>query len=64
MNIVAKTASFLRESKLEISKVNWPSREQTIKHTIAVVLFSVGVALILGAFDFGFTKALQQFLLK
>ncbi|MBI2113236.1 MAG: preprotein translocase subunit SecE [Candidatus Wildermuthbacteria bacterium] len=64
MNIVAKTASFLRESKLEISKVNWPSREQTIKHTIAVVLFSIGVALILGAFDFGFTKALQQFLLK
>ncbi|MEK7659900.1 MAG: preprotein translocase subunit SecE [Patescibacteria group bacterium] len=42
---------YLRETRRELTKVNWPTRSQTIKSTILVVVFSIVVALYLGALD-------------
>ena len=60
----AKLISFLQESKQELLRVNWPSRQDTIRLTLVVIAMSVLVALFLGALDFIFTYLLEVFLLK
>lgn len=47
---------FIKEARSEMTKVVWPSKKETIRITLAVILLSVGVALFLGAVDFGLTK--------
>ncbi len=54
---------FLKEVRLETKKVNWPRREDTIKSTIIVILFSVAVAMILSLFDLVFTSLMKRFIL-
>ncbi|KKT30027.1 MAG: hypothetical protein UX43_C0006G0010 [Candidatus Giovannonibacteria bacterium GW2011_GWB1_46_20] len=44
-----------------MKKVNWPTRPETLRYTITVIAVSLGVAAILGAFDFVFTSLLQLF---
>jgi preprotein translocase subunit SecE len=56
---INKATSFLKEVRLEMKKVNWPTKEETIKYTIIVVGFSVVVAAFLGGLD-----AFYQFLLN
>ena len=46
----------------ELAKVVWPSRIETVRYTITVILFSVGTALILGLADYGFLKAFEGLL--
>jgi len=42
---------FFREVKVELLKVTWPSKKQTIGSTAVVILFVFIVALFLGAVD-------------
>lgn len=44
--------SFLKEVKEELGKVAWPSREQTIRYTILVIIVAVAVGLFLGGLDY------------
>ena len=53
--------NFLKEVRLEMKKVNWPTREETIRYTLIVVGVSVAVAAYLGALDFVFTTLLNKF---
>lgn len=50
---------FFRDVIAEMKKVIWPSRSDTIRYTIVVILFSVGMAVILGAADFGLLKGFE-----
>jgi preprotein translocase subunit SecE len=56
----SKIALFWQETKAEIHRVEWPSKQETIRYTIFVVLFSLVVAALLGAFDFVFLKGLEK----
>lgn len=62
-NIPFKLITFLKEVRLEMKKVNWPSRETTIKYTLIIVGVSLIVATFLGALDFLFTTLLNKFVL-
>jgi len=42
---------FLREVKVELGKVTWPSRKQTIGSTVVVLVFVFVIALFLGMID-------------
>jgi len=55
-----KIKDFLTETKTELKQVKWPSRMQTVYYTIIVVALSVGLAYILGLFDFIFSKGLEK----
>ncbi len=55
--------SFFNEVKEELLKVTWPSREQTVRYTILVVIVAVAVGLFLGGLDYILT-ALTALLLK
>lgn len=46
-----KAISFLKEVKEELDKVAWPTREQTIRYTILVIIVSVVVGVFLGGLD-------------
>jgi preprotein translocase subunit SecE len=44
-------AQFLREVRSEMGKVSWPTRQETIKLTIAVLAISVAVGAFIGGLD-------------
>ncbi|HEY4497994.1 MAG TPA: preprotein translocase subunit SecE [Candidatus Paceibacterota bacterium] len=51
-----KLTTYLKETRLEMRKVNWPSRRDTTRFTATVVAISLGVAALLGGFDFIFRR--------
>ena len=55
---------FLKDVKLELSRVNWPTKQETVKYTSVVVVFSVVMALFLGGLDAVFTFLLNKFILN
>ncbi len=48
----------------ELRGVTWPSRRETIRLTIAVLMFAVVFGLIISVVDYGLDKAFKQLLLK
>lgn len=58
-NQFQKAIEFLREVKVELKKVTWPTRKQTTGTTIVVIIFVFVVAAFLGLFDFGLSKLVQ-----
>lgn len=54
---------FLKESRIELKKVSWPTRQETIRNTLAVIVISGVVALFLGGLDYVFQYILTNFVL-
>ncbi len=61
-NIFTKIITFLKEVRIEMKKINWPTREETLRYTLLVVGVSVAVAIFLGTIDFIFTTLLNKFI--
>lgn len=61
--MLTRLVAFLRESKIELKKVMWPTRQETIRLTFVVVLVSGAMAMFLGGLDFVFQWALNTFIL-
>ena len=53
------TLQFFREVKIELKKVTWPSRNQTIGSTVVVILLVMIISLFLGLVDIGLSKLVQ-----
>lgn len=62
-NLPRKIITFLKEVRLEMKKVNWPTKRETIKYTLIVVGVSIAVAIFLGGLDFIFATILNKFVL-
>ena len=58
-NFLTKTAQFLREVKVELKKVTWPSRKQTIGSTLVVIILVMIISLFLGAVDMGLSSLIR-----
>jgi preprotein translocase subunit SecE len=56
---VLGSLNFLKETRVEAKRVNWPTREKTMKDTLVVIIFAVAVALFLSSFDFLFQRLLK-----
>lgn len=63
MDIFAKLSTFLKEVRLEVKKVDWPTRQQTIKYALIVIGVSLSVALFLSGVDFAFNQFLNKIIL-
>jgi len=61
---MSKLTEFLRDVKIELGRVNWPTKKQTTQYTIAVIVMSLVVAAFLGALDSIFGFLLNRVLLK
>jgi preprotein translocase subunit SecE len=64
MNPINRLTAFLKEVRLEMKKVNWPTRQETLRYTLIVIGVSLGVAFFLGALDFIFNTSLTKFILQ
>ena len=56
---MSKVIQFFRESKAELKKVVWPSRDDVVSSVIVVIVSTFVVAVILGLLDLGFTAAFR-----
>jgi preprotein translocase subunit SecE len=54
---IGQVKDFFREVRIELKKVTWPSRKETIAATGMVIFLSVLVAFFLGLLDVGLAKA-------
>jgi preprotein translocase subunit SecE len=50
---------FLRESRLELKKVKWPTRKELFASTAIVILLVLIIALFLGLIDLGLIKLIK-----
>ncbi len=57
-----KIVKFLKETKHELKKVNWPTKKQVGKLTMVVVFITLVVTLYLGTLDFIFAKMVEVLL--
>ena len=51
---VNKLAKFFKESKSELKKVTWPSKNQLVHNTLIILAFIVITAIILSVCDLAF----------
>lgn len=54
---------FFKEVKEELTKVAWPTREETIRYTTLVIIVAVVVGIFLGGLDYILT-AVTAFILE
>lgn len=47
---------YLRETRAELSKVTWPSRQEALNLTIIVLITVIVSSLVLGSFDYLFSQ--------
>lgn len=60
---MGKLSTYLKETKRELSKVNWPTPRETARLTVVVVIFSIGIAAFLGLLDVFFQYILKTFII-
>jgi preprotein translocase subunit SecE len=51
-----KSLQFLREVKVELNKVTWPTRKQTIGSTLVVIILVIIISFFLGIVDIGLSS--------
>lgn len=59
MNPARAVIDFFNEVRVELTKVVWPTPEQTVKLTVIVILVTIIVGFFLGGIDFLLTKVLE-----
>lgn len=56
---MSKVGQFFRESKAELKKVVWPSRDDVVSSVKVVIVSTVVIAVVLGLLDWGFTEVFR-----
>jgi preprotein translocase subunit SecE len=54
MKIIPFVKNYLAETKIELRRVSWPTRQEVVQNVIMVVVFSAAFAAVLGLLDFIF----------
>ena len=60
--LAAKIKQFLREVRVELRKVTWPSFKGAMASTSVVIVVVVIVSIFLGVVDFGLTRIIRLIL--
>lgn len=58
-NFFDKALQFLREVRIELKKVTWPSRKQTVGSTAVVIVLVMIISLFLGLVDMGLSSLVR-----
>jgi preprotein translocase subunit SecE len=59
-NLFKTVGLFLRQAKVELKKVKWPTRKELIASTVVVIVLTLMVSLYLGLVDLGLIKILKH----
>ena len=60
--LLQQAKQFFREVRVELKKVTWPSRKETIASTSVVLITVFLVAFFLGIVDLGLSRLIKIFL--
>jgi preprotein translocase subunit SecE len=63
-NVIERIRRYLREVRAELTRVDWPSRQEIIAMTVVVVVVLLAMALYLGAWDLLFSWLFQRVLVR
>ena len=58
-NVIVK---YLKETRAELKKVNWPSRQEATNLTLIIIVVTAFMALLLGFIDYIFAKLFELIL--
>jgi preprotein translocase subunit SecE len=58
-NVITRAVQFLREVKIELKKVTWPTRKQTMGSTLVVIVLVMIISLFLGLVDLGLSSMVR-----
>ncbi|MCX7021856.1 MAG: preprotein translocase subunit SecE [bacterium] len=53
---------FVRETRVELSKVTWPTRREVVSSTLIIIAMSAFLAVLIGVFDFGMSTLIDWIL--
>jgi preprotein translocase subunit SecE len=59
-NVFTRSLQFLREVKIELKKVTWPSRQQTLGSTLVVIVLVMIISVFLGTVDLGLSGVIRS----
>ena len=57
---MSKFVQFVRESKAELKRVDWPSKEDVLSSVKVVIVSTVVIAVLLGVLDLAFTQVFRM----
>ena len=60
MSIGTKITEYFKTSKVELKKVAWPTKKETTRYTLVVVLLCLAVAVFFGVLDGFFKVGLEK----
>lgn len=60
MEYINRIKNFLNEVNIEIKKISWPTRKETVATTSAVIISVFLIAFFLGLVDFGLSKLVEK----
>ena len=55
--------AFVGDTISELRKVVWPTRQETLRLTVMVLIVCITIGLVLGAIDYGFAELVSKVLL-
>ena len=61
---MSKVIDSIKDVRVELSKVSWPTRDQMVQYTLVVLGLSFAIAIFLGAWDGFLQWILNRFILK
>jgi preprotein translocase subunit SecE len=53
-SFVQRIATYFRESRAELARVTWPTRDEIVQSTQVILIFAMVAMVLLGAYDFIF----------
>ena len=56
---IEKIIQFIKEAKIELKKVTWPTPKQTLASTAVVIIIVFIIAIYLGIIDYGLAKLVK-----
>lgn len=59
MMLFSKITNFFTESKIELKKVSWPSKEELIDSTVVVLVSVILLAIFIGVIDLILSKLVE-----
>jgi len=59
MAFATSLTTYLREAVVEMKKVIWPSRQQTLTYTVIVLIMSIGLAFLFTVLDNLFNRIVE-----
>lgn len=60
LNPLTWSLNYVKEAREEMNKVTWPSREETVKYSIIVIILSLLIAGFFGGLDWALNLGLEE----